>query len=161
MFSHVWFFRSSSLCIICQDPRICSGVYRPKYKNLRTSRLSRSAHVPDPGQVRNGYGRARGVWAALRGRRSNEAIWPRILVARIACWGRDGKKAPHRIPPPKNDHRRTGIYLYKPFFVCLSDYSFYIPLGPMGTFLSSITAVLFFSLESVLFLLRQVLSSLI
>ena len=35
-----------------------SGVYRPKYKNLCTSRLSRSAHVPDPGQVRNGYGRA-------------------------------------------------------------------------------------------------------
>ena len=38
-----------------------SGVYRPKNKNVRTSRLSRSAHVPDPGQVRNGYVRARGV----------------------------------------------------------------------------------------------------
>ena len=38
-----------------------SGVYHPKYKILRTSRLSRSAHVPDPGQVRDGYGRARGV----------------------------------------------------------------------------------------------------
>ena len=38
-----------------------SGVYRPKYKKLRPSRSSRSAHVPDPGQVRNGYGRARGV----------------------------------------------------------------------------------------------------
>ena len=38
-----------------------SGVYRPKFKNLGTSRLSRSAHVPDPGQVWNGYGRARGV----------------------------------------------------------------------------------------------------
>ena len=38
-----------------------SGVYRLKYKKLRTFRLSRSAHVPDPGQVRNGYGRARGV----------------------------------------------------------------------------------------------------
>ena len=30
-----------------------SGVYRPKYKNLRTFFLSRSAHVPDPGQVYN------------------------------------------------------------------------------------------------------------
>ena len=38
-----------------------SGVYHPKLKKLRTSRLFRSAHVPDPGQVRNGYGRARGV----------------------------------------------------------------------------------------------------
>ena len=38
-----------------------SGVYRPKYKKLRTSHLSRSAHVADPGQVRNGYGRARCV----------------------------------------------------------------------------------------------------
>ena len=36
-----------------------SGVYCPKYKNLRSPRLSRSAHVPDPGQVRNGYGRAK------------------------------------------------------------------------------------------------------
>ena len=35
-----------------------SGVYHPKHKILRTSRLSRSAHVPDRGQVRNGYGRA-------------------------------------------------------------------------------------------------------
>ena len=37
------------------------GVNRPKNKKLRTSRLFCSAHVPDPGQVRNGYGRARGV----------------------------------------------------------------------------------------------------
>ena len=36
-----------------------SGVYRRNYNHLRTSRLSRSAHVPDPGQVQNGYGRAR------------------------------------------------------------------------------------------------------
>ena len=35
-----------------------SGVYRPNAKTLRNSRLSRSAHVPDPGQVRNGYARA-------------------------------------------------------------------------------------------------------
>ena len=44
------------------------------------------------GQVPNGYGRARGVWAARRRRRSNDAIWPRIPVPRIAYWGRDGKK---------------------------------------------------------------------
>ena len=40
-----------------------SGVYCPKHQNFRTSRLSRSAHVPNPGQVRNGYGRVRGVGA--------------------------------------------------------------------------------------------------
>ena len=44
VFPHFFSFR---LCI-CQDPRIARAY---AYKNLRTSRLSRSAHVPDPDQV--------------------------------------------------------------------------------------------------------------
>ena len=64
---------SFKLCLLCQDllmpkSKNSSGIYCPKCKILRTSRLSRSACVPDPGQVRNGYGRARGVWTAPRGR---------------------------------------------------------------------------------------------
>ena len=48
-----------------------------KYNIFANSCLSRSAPIPDPGQVRNEYGRARGVGAAPRRRRSNEAIGPR------------------------------------------------------------------------------------
>ena len=81
MFSLMFF--SFKFCK-CQDPRIVLGVYRSKYKILGTSRLSRSAHVPDPGQVRNGYDRVRGVRAAPRRRRSNEAILRRVPVPRIA-----------------------------------------------------------------------------
>ena len=50
-------FFSFKLCI-CQDPRIARAYTTPKYKNWRTSCLSRLVHVPDPGKVRNGYGRA-------------------------------------------------------------------------------------------------------
>ena len=45
-----------------------------KYNIFATSRLSRSASVRVHVEVRNGYGRARGVGAAPRRRRSNEAI---------------------------------------------------------------------------------------
>ena len=56
-----------------------------------TPRLCRSASVRVHVEVRNGYGRATGVWAASPWRRSNEANWPRIPVPRIAYWGRDKK----------------------------------------------------------------------
>ena len=45
-----------------------------KYNIFATSRLSRSSSVRVHVEVRNGYGRARGVGAAPRKRRSNEAI---------------------------------------------------------------------------------------
>ena len=59
-------------------------MYRPKYKKKRTSRLPRSASVRVHVKVRNGYGRARGVGAAPRRWRPNEAIRPKISVPRIA-----------------------------------------------------------------------------
>ena len=108
-------FFSFKLCIYMPRSNNSSGVYRPKSKKLRTSRLFRSAHVPDPGQVRNGYGRARGVWAAPRRRRSNEAIWPRIIVPRIAYWGRDGKKLLTEAPPEKWLCIFIYIYYSSPF----------------------------------------------
>ena len=52
MFSHLFFGQALHM----PRSKNSSGVHCPKYKKLRTSRLSRSAHVPDPGQVRNGYG---------------------------------------------------------------------------------------------------------
>ena len=51
-----------------------SGVYRPKYIFFRTSCLSGSASTRVHVEVGNGYGRVRGVGAAPRRRRSNEAI---------------------------------------------------------------------------------------
>ena len=62
-----------------------------------TSRLSRSTSVRFHVEVRNGHGRARGVGVAPRSRRSNEAIWPRIPVPRIAYWGRDEIKNKKRM----------------------------------------------------------------
>ena len=76
---------------ICQDPRTARA-YTSKIQKKRTSRLSRSASIRVHVEVRNGYGGARGVRAAPRRRRSNEALWPRIPVRRIAYWGRDEKK---------------------------------------------------------------------
>ena len=84
------------------------GVYHLKCKIFRTSRLSCLGHVPAPGQVRSGYGKARGVWAAPHRRRSNEAIWPRILVPRIAYWSWDGKKSWPNTPPKEWSY----VYLY-------------------------------------------------
>ena len=54
-----------------------------------TSRLSRSASARVNVGERNGYCRARGVWAGPRRRRSNKAIWPRISVPRMTYWGLD------------------------------------------------------------------------
>ena len=68
-----------------------------------TSRLSRSASVRVHVDVRSGHGRARGVRAAPRRRRSNEDIRPRIPVPRIAYLGRDKKKLLTKSPTPKND----------------------------------------------------------
>ena len=48
--------------------------YLLEYNIFATSRLSRSASVRVHVEVRNGYGRARGVGAAPRRRRSNETI---------------------------------------------------------------------------------------
>ena len=60
---------------ICQDPRIARAyTAQNKNKNALSSRLSRSASIRLHVEVRNGYGRARGVGAAPRRRRSNEAI---------------------------------------------------------------------------------------
>ena len=53
-----------------------SGVYRPKYKKnkKRFSRLSRSPSIRVHVEVPNGYGRTRGVGAAPRRGRSNQAV---------------------------------------------------------------------------------------
>ena len=59
---------------ICQDPRIARAYTAQNTKKKRTSRLSRSASIRVHVEVRNGYGRARGVGAAPRSRRSYEAI---------------------------------------------------------------------------------------
>ena len=55
-----------------------------------------------------GHGRTSGVGAAPPSRRSNEAIWPRVPVPRIAYLGRDEKKTPDWIPETQNDL----IYMY-------------------------------------------------
>ena len=57
VFSYVFPFK---LCI-CQDPRIARAYTAQNAFFLPTSRLSCSAHEPVPGQVRNGYDRARDV----------------------------------------------------------------------------------------------------
>ena len=54
--------------------RRVTGEYRSKSKILRTSRLSRPASNRVHVEVRNGQGRAGGVAATPRRRRSNEAI---------------------------------------------------------------------------------------
>ena len=78
---------------ICQDPRrVRAYTAQNTTKKKRTSRLSRSASIRFHVEVWNGYGRARGVGVVPRRRRSNEAIWPRIPVPRIAYWGRDERK---------------------------------------------------------------------
>ena len=92
------------------------------YQNLRnssstcsifaTSRLSRSASVRVHVDVRNGHGRARGVGAAPRRQRSNEAIRPRIPVPRIAHLDRDKKNLLTKSLNPKNEF----IYIY----ICIS-----------------------------------------
>ena len=60
--------------------------------------LSCSASVRLHVEVRHGYDRTRGVGAAPRRRRSNEAIWQKILVPRIAYWSRDEKKLLNESP---------------------------------------------------------------
>ena len=65
---------SFKLYIYMPRSKNSSGVYHPKYKKKRTSRLSRSASIRILVDVRDGYGRARGIGAAPRRRRSNEAI---------------------------------------------------------------------------------------
>ena len=70
-----------------------SGVYRPKYKKNRTSRLFLSAYIRVHVEVRSGYGRVRGVGASPRRRRSNEAIRPRNSSLRIPYCGRDEKNS--------------------------------------------------------------------
>ena len=86
----------------CQDPKNSSGVYRPKKK--KNALLACLAQRLSAVEVRNGYGRATGVGAAPRRRRSNEAIWSRIPVPRIVYWGRDEKKLLTEKPPKKNDY---------------------------------------------------------
>ena len=66
---------------MCQDPRIARAYTAQYTKKKRACRLSRSASIRVHVDVRNGYRRVRGVGAAPR---SNEAIWPRIPVPRIA-----------------------------------------------------------------------------
>ena len=72
--SHTFVFFVQALHIYTKIQEWLGRIPTSKHKKLRTSRLSHSAHVPDPGQMRNGYGRARGVKAAPLKRRSNEAI---------------------------------------------------------------------------------------
>ena len=58
---------------ICQDQRIARA-YIAQNTKKSALRLSRSASIRVHVDVRNGYGRARGVGAGPRGQRSNEAI---------------------------------------------------------------------------------------
>ena len=78
--SHIY----SSKLYICQDPRIARAYTAQNTKQAHFSLVSLSVYPRSRQCVRNGYGRARGVGAAPRRRRSNEAIWPKILVPRIA-----------------------------------------------------------------------------
>ena len=59
---------------ICQDPRIARAYTAQNTKKKRPSRLSRSASIRAHVEVRDGYGRARGVGAAPRRQRSHEPI---------------------------------------------------------------------------------------
>ena len=68
-FGNVVPYFSFKLCI-CQDPKIARAyTAQNKKKKKRTCRLSRSASIRVHVEVRNGYGRARGVGAAPRRRR--------------------------------------------------------------------------------------------
>ena len=78
-----------------------------------TSRLSHSASVRVHVDVRNGHGRARGVGAAPRRRRSDVAIRPRIPVPRIAYLGRDKKQLLTKSLKPNNDFIYSGVYVNK------------------------------------------------
>ena len=59
---------------ICKDPRIARAFTAQNEKKNCAYRLSRSASIRVHVEVWNGYGRARGVGAGPRRRRSNEAI---------------------------------------------------------------------------------------
>ena len=67
----------------------------PKMQFLATSRLSLLTPVRAGGLVRNGYGRARGVGAAPRRQRSNDAIWPRNSTILRPVWRSKGRR--HRV----------------------------------------------------------------
>ena len=98
------FFRSSSTCI-CQDPRVARAYSAQNTKKKSTPRLPCSASIRAHVEVRNGYGRARGVGAAPRSRRyltEDSGSVNRILRPRQ-------KETPDRIPEKKNDL----IYMYK------------------------------------------------
>ena len=82
---------------VCQDPRIARAYTAQSNKKMRTYRLPRSASIRVRVEVRNEYDRARGVGAAPRRRRSNEAIWPRTPVPRIHTEA-GTENTPDRIP---------------------------------------------------------------
>ena len=85
--------------------------------------------------MRNGHGRARGVGAPPRSRRSNEAISPRIPVPRIAYSGRDEKNTPDRVPEKKND--RT----YRLDYICIHLYRAGRPGGLFSGYLQILLAL--------------------
>ena len=72
-----------------------------------TSRLSRLASVRVHADVRNGHGRARGVGAVPRRRRSNEAIFDREFQFRESHTSAETKRTPDQIPDTKE-----GFYIY-------------------------------------------------
>ena len=70
------------------------------------------------------HGRARGVGAAPRRRRSSEAIQLRILVPRIAYLGRDKKKLLTKSLKLKNDFIYIYVFLWFPLYcstICMVD----------------------------------------
>ena len=82
-----------------------------------SSRLSRSASVRIHVDVRKGHGRARGVGAAPRRRRSNEAIFDREFQFRESHTPAETKKTPDQIPDTKE-----GFYIF--FVYCSEVYLF-------------------------------------
>ena len=88
-----------------------SGVYRPKLKKLRTSRLSRSANVPDPGRVRNGYG-WQGAFEPPPEDGAQTKRSDREIPVPISHTDAETKKTSELMPPKKNDHIYIFMYAY-------------------------------------------------
>ena len=100
-----------ALDYICQGPRTARA-YTPQIQKRSALIACLAQRIRVHVEVRNGHDRARGVWAAPQRRRSNEAIWPRIPVPRIAYSGRDKENS---WPNPWHKEWRLPIYVWVSF----------------------------------------------
>ena len=93
---------------ICQDPRIGRAYTAQNTKIKRTSRLPRSACIRVHVEVRNGYGRARGVGAAPRRRALERSSLTEDSSSENCILRPRRKKLRTESPQRQNNH----IYIY-------------------------------------------------